>query len=67
MKSIKSESIKTKLKSVDFDKLKTKSGEVLEIAKKSSGEITKETLNSVSNAANISVKKAKEVVGQTKD
>lgn len=67
MKSIKSESIKTKLKSVDFDKLKTKSGEVLEIAKKSSGEITKETLNSVSNAANISVKKAKEVAGQTKD
>lgn len=67
MKSIKSESIKTKLKSVDFDKLKTKSGEVLEIAKKSSGEITKETLNSVSNAANISVKKVKEVAGQTKD
>ena len=67
MKSIKSETIKTKLKSVDFDKLKTKSGEVLEIAKKSSGEITKETLNSVSNAANISVKKAKEVAGQTKD
>lgn len=67
MKSIKSESIKTKLKSVDFDKLKTKSGEVLEIAKKSSGEITKETLNSVSNVANTSVKKAKEIAGQTKD
>lgn len=67
MKSIKSESIKTKLKSVDFDKLKTKSGEVLEIVKKSSGEITKETLNSVSNVANISVKKAKEVADQTKD
>ena len=64
---MKNENIKTKFKNLDFDKLKAKSGEVLEIAKKSGGEITKETLNSVSNVANISVQKAKEVADQTKD
>lgn len=67
MKKKKSESIKTKLINIEFDKLKEKSGEVLEIAKKSGSEITKETLNSAGNVASISVLKAKEVADKTKD